>query len=696
MKPSTLLRTGCPALVLWFFASTHAAETPPQRPADDPARFHALDIFDLEWADDPQISPDGSLIVYVRRSMDIMKDRVRSNLWTVDFNGAEHRPLLSGPANYRSPRWSPDGSRLAYLSGVEGRTQLFVRWLDTGQTALVTNLAESPGGIAWSPDGRWIAFTMDVKIEPKPLAPPPPKPEGAEWAKPVKVIDRAVYRADGAGFLETAYPHIFVVSADGGAPRQLTTGDFRHNAPLAWTPDSSAIVFSANRNDDWEYDPLESDLWSVDVASGQLTRLTTRKGPDNQPAVSPDGRFIAYTGFDDRLHGYTVTRLYVMKRDGSDIRMLTPNLDRDVELPRWSADGKGVFFQYDDHGVTKLARVALAGGDPAVLADNLGGLDVTRPYTGAAYSVARNGAFAYTEASATRPPDLAAGTGGGPSRQLTHLNENLLGHKKLGALRELRWKSSAADHREIQGWLLTPPDFDPAKKYPLILEIHGGPFAAYGPAFAAELQRYAAEGYLVLYANPRGSTSYGEEFGDLIHHNYPGEDYDDLMAGVEAVIAEGHVDTGNLFVTGGSGGGVLTAWIVGKTDRFKAAVVVKPVINWTSFTLVADFTPFFYKYWFGTLPWEDQQNYWRRSPLSLVGHVKTPTMLITGEADYRTPISETEQFYQALKLRHIDAVMVRVPDSPHDISARPSNLIAKTNHILAWFAKYRTNQEAKK
>jgi dipeptidyl aminopeptidase/acylaminoacyl peptidase len=301
--------------------------------------------------------------------------------------------------------------------------------------------------------------------------------------------------------------------------------------------------------------------------------------------------------------------------------------------------------------------------------------------------VSRNGRVAFTHNSPGRPADVAIVAGGAP-RVLTTLNDDLLGNKTLGDVREINWKSSK-DQRDIQGWVITPPDFDKAKKYPLILEIHGGPFAAYGPNYTTEMQLFAAAGYIVLYANPRGSTSYGETFGNLIHHAYPGDDYDDLMSGVDAVIAQGNVDTNNLFVTGGSGGGVLTAWIVGKTDRFRAAVVAKPVINWSSFVLTSDANNFFYKYWFGAQPWEKPEDYWRRSPLSLVGNVKTPTMLLTGEADYRTPIGESEQFYQALKLRKVDTLMVRIPEASHGMTSRPSNLIAKVDNILAWFEKYR-------
>jgi acylaminoacyl-peptidase len=276
----------------------------------------------------------------------------------------------------------------------------------------------------------------------------------------------------------------------------------------------------------------------------------------------------------------------------------------------------------------------------------------------------------------------------GPARTLTALNDDLFAHKKLGEVRELVWKSSA-DGRDIQGWVILPPGFEPQKKYPMILEIHGGPFTAYGPNYTTELQLMAAAGYVVFYTNPRGSTSYGEAFGNLIHHDYPGKDYDDLMSGVDALIAQGYVDPANLFVTGGSGGGVLTAWIVGKTDRFRAAVVAKPVINWSSFALTSDITSFFYRYWFGAFPWEQPEQYWKRSPLSLVGNVKTPTMLLTGEADYRTPIAESEQFYQALKLRQVDTLMVRIPEASHGMVSRPSNLIAKVDNILAWFERYR-------
>lgn len=650
--------------------------------------FKSKDIFNLEYAEDPRISPDGRRIVYVRNTMDIMTDKPRASLWIINFDGAEHRALLSDRKSYSSPRWSADGTRLAYISAAEGSAQLYGRWMDTGQTALLTNLTETPDSIQWSPDGKWIAFTMQVPAKNEPLAEAPEKPEKAKWAPAVKLIDKLVYRADGEGFLEAGYSHVFIVPAEGGTPRRLTRGDFNHEGPLSWTPDSKKIVFSANRKKDWEYQPAESDLFVVAISDAELTQLTTRKGPDFNPAVSPDGRFIAYTGFDDREQGYQLTYLYVVGIDGSGSRTITAELDRSVQNPQW-ADNNTIYFQHDDQGVAKLASTTLSG-EISIMAVNLGGTTLGRPYTSGSYSVAKGGAYAITINSPDRPADVAAGKQR-RSKQLTHLNDDVFSHKKLGKVEALQW-SSSHDDRGIHGWVVTPPDFDLNKKYPLILEIHGGPFAAYGPNFSAEIQRYAAEGYVVLYANPRGSTSYGEQFGNLIHHAYPGYDYDDLMSGVDAVISKGYVDADNLFVTGGSGGGVLSAWIVGKTDRFRAAVVAKPVINMASFSLTSDGANYFYKYWFTDYPWEQPEEYWKRSPLSLVGNVTTPTMLLTGESDYRTPISESEQFYVALKLRKIDTALLRVPEASHGIASRPSNLIAKVDNILAWFDKYRTDK----
>ncbi len=654
-------------------------------------RFEPLDVFRLEFASDPRISPAGDRVVYVRNRMDIMTDRSRSDLWIVNSDGAGHRALTSGQGSHFSPRWSPSADRLAYISTESGSPQIHLRWMDTGQTAQLTHLTESPSGVTWSPDGKWLAFSMFVPEKSPPLAEMPERPEGAEWAEPAKVIRKLQYRADGEGYLKDGHEQIFVVSADGGSARQITSGEFDNGGDLAWTADSQALVFSANRHENAEYDPLNSEIYRVALDGGQIVALTSRQGPDSSPAVSPDGKWLAYLGFDDRLQGYQVRRLHVMDANGGGSRVLTADFDRGVDDAVWSGDGKGIFFQYDDRGNGKIGYISAEGGEIETLASDVGGLSLGRPYSGGSFSVSRDGRFAFTRSSPDRPADAALGKRGDTRIQaLTRLNEELLGHKRLGAVEEI-WFKSSFDGRDVQGWIVKPPDFSADKKYPLILEIHGGPFANYGDRFAAEIQLYAAAGYLVLYTNPRGSTSYGEEFGNLIHHNYPGQDYDDLMSGVDAVIAKGYVDDRNLFVTGGSGGGVLTSWIVGKTDRFRAAVVAKPVINWYSFVLTSDATGFFYKYWFPGFPWEHVEQYMKRSPISYAGNVNTPTMLLTGEVDYRTPISESEQFYEALKLRKIDTVLVRIPGASHGIANRPSNLIAKVAHILKWFELHRAS-----
>ena len=645
--------------------------------------FELENVFDLEYATNPQIAPGGQQIVYLRNFMDKTKDRRRSNLWMINTDGTRHRPLTSGANNYGSPRWSPSGDRLLYTSAESGSNQLYIRWMDTGESAKISRLKHSPGGMSWSPDGNWIAFTMFVPQKDKPMVSLPGKPEGADWAKPTKVVDKLRYRADGPGFLEDGYRHVFVMPAEGGTPRQLTSGEYNHSGTPQWSSDGKHLFISANRHEDWRYNPANSEIYRISTEDGSITPLTNREGPDSNPVVSPDGKHIAYTGHDEKYLGYQPSSIYVMNTDGSNKREIPMDLDRSPGNLGWANNSDALYIQYDDEGNGKVARVSMQG-EVRVLAENLGGTAVGRPYSGGSYSVAGDGTIAYTWSQPGSPADVAVTDGGGDADQITQLNEDLFGHLQLGAVEEM-WYESSHDGKKIQGWIVKPPDFDSDKEYPLILEIHGGPFASYGPHFSAEVQLYASAGYVVLYTNPRGSTSYGKAFGNEIHHNYPGNDYDDLMSGVDAVLEKGYVNEDKLYVTGGSGGGVLSAWIVGKTDRFKAAVVAKPVINWYSFVLTADSTPFFYKYWFPGLPWENRDHYMDRSPISLVGNVTTPTMLLTGEEDYRTPISETEQFYTGLKLEKVETVMVRIPGSGHGIASRPSNLMSKVAHILKWF-----------
>ncbi len=663
-------------------ASLLLAQAPPRKPA-----FQPMDVFSLQWAERPVISPDGRQVVYERAFFDVHRDVRRANLWVVDVATGAQRPLTTGASREGQAAWSPEGDRLAYVASDGGRAQVFVRWMGTGGTARITQLPAAPGNLAWSPDGRWIAFTMFVKSDSKPLSPQlPTPPEGAQWAPPAKVIDMVLYRADGGGYLEPGYSHLFVVPAEGGAARQVTRGDHPFGGTPCWTRDGKGLLVSTNLDPEWEHQPVESDLYRIDVQSGEATRLTNRKGPDDLADLSPEGRRIAYAGFEDRALGYQNWELSVLDVGTGRSRRLAQDLDRSVNALQWDGE-KGIFFSYDDRGGTKVAWVGAEGGPVEVLAEDLGGTAMGRPYTGGSFTSAA-GRVAYTRGTPYRPADVAVVGRDRRVKVLTDLGAGLLDQRTLGRVEPLSWPSGH-DKRDVQGWLVYPPDFDPAKKYPLLLEIHGGPFAAYGPHFAPETQLYAAQGYLVLYANPRGSTSYGADFANLIHHNYPGQDYDDLMSGVDAVIAKGNVDAANLFVTGGSGGGVLTSWIVGHTTRFRAAVVAKPVINWTSFVLTSDGDPYYVRYWFPGFPWDHPEQYARRSPLTYVGKVTTPTMLLVGESDYRTPISEAEQYYMALKLRKVDTALVRIPGASHEINERPSQMLTQVLYTTAWFEKHR-------
>lgn len=670
-----MMRTAIFCAVLAYSPATAAQDLPPLQP---------LDTFALEAASSPRISPSGDHIAYVRRSNDISRDQTRGSLWMVDFDGRNHLPIATGENTASSPRWSPSGDRLAYIANGPEYSAIRMYWMADGRDAEIAQLQGGGGGLSWSPNGSQLAYSAYVLQPGVAPAALPASPLGAEWAESAQVEDRLFYRVDAVGNLPPGSQQLFVVDAQGGAPVLITTDDAGASSDFSWTADGTAIIFSADRRPNSGTAAPDSELHRVDLETGRIRQLTNRIGPDTSPRVSPNGQRIAYTGYDDQRMGYHNTLLYVANADGTQARALTLDLDRSVASPIWASDGRGIYVQYDDHGRTRLALVSLDGRID-VIEGGLGGSTFGRPYSGGEFSVANNGRIAATLASPTRPSELASGTRRSGLNMITRLNEDALANRYVSPVEEIIWRSPH-DGRQIQGWVLYPPRFDPDRTYPLILEIHGGPFTAYGPVFSAELQLMAAAGYVVLYTNPRGSTSYGYEFANLIHHDYPGNDYDDLMGGVDTMIDRGFIDEERLFVTGGSGGGVLTAWIIGNTDRFAASAVVKPVINWSSFVLHSDLPQFFYRYWFASAPWEDPGEYWRRSPLSLVGNVTTPTLMMVGGSDLRTPRSETDQYYAALRLQGVPSRLVVLPDSYHGISnSRPSRLLTKVAEILRWF-----------
>ena len=657
--------------------------------------LESQDLFQLHWASDPQIRKDGAQIVYLRNHNDIMSDDVLQSLWIVDAATGAQTPVTPDSGHYASPRWSPDGSKIAYVAGgADGKAQIVVRW-SSGATATLTQLTEAPSELSWSPDGRQIAFIMLQPAAGPIIGKPLAKPAGAQWAAEPVVINELNFRADGSGLDPHGYRHVYVVAADGGgAPRQLTFGPYSEAGPLAWSLDGRSIYFAGNRDDHWKREPedwarhasMSLSIYSVNVADGSLTRLSQEIGPYHAPRVSPDGTRIAYVGYPDKHVGNQNFRLHVMATDGRDSHVIGGQFDRSITDCAWSADGRSLYIQYDDHGLTTVGRMGLDGHVENIAANLVSVGPDHLPYSDGAFSVAGQGTIAYAGGGADQLAEVYTAKDG-KIRRLTDLNRELFSQVAVGKLTPLPVKSSV-DDREIDAWEVLPPNFDSSKTYPLILEIHGGPYASYTPSYSMTYQLYAAAGYIVVYGNPRGSTSYGEAFANTIYNNYPSQDYDDLMSIVDAAIKRGNVDADNLFVTGSSGGGVLTTWIVGKTHRFRAAVTQRPVVNWTSWMLTADMGAFGARYWFKKAPWEDQETYWKLSPLSLVGNVTTPTMVVVGQSDLRTTVSEAEQYYQALQFRGVATLLYEIPGAAH-VLIRPSQFAEEQTAIIEWFGRYR-------
>jgi len=652
------------------------------------AQFEMEDIFSLQYANAVQLSPDGKKIVYQKMGFDIMEDKSVGSLWIMNTDGSNNQKLTARDQNESSPSWSPSGDRIAFVSAGKNGAEIFLYWVNSGNFARITQLPKSPSSLTWSQDGKQLAFSMFVPSPAPVIAKIPPQPKGAKWAKKPRITDRLKHEADGRGYLPPGFNHLFVMPASGGAVRQVTSGDFHHRGKISWSKDNRHIYFSANRNANWEYDFRNSEIYRVTIQEGTIQALTSRSGSDRSPSLSPDGKTLAYLGFDDKKEAYQNTLLYLMNTDGKNKRVLSTRLDASVSNIQWDRNGKQLYFTYDLHGNGKIGRIDLEG-KVTKIADNRGGTTLGRPYGSGNFSLSNNGKIAYNYTRPSHPSDIAIIDSNGKNwTRLTHFNQALFEHKKPGKVEEI-WYTSSVDGRKIQGWIVYPPHYDPDQKYPFMVENHGGPILNYGDRFSIEMQLYASAGYIVFYPNPRGSTSYGETFANLLLNNYPGEDYNDVMDGVDACIAKEIAQEDQLYVTGGSAGGIMSAWMIGKNNRFKAAVVVKPVMNWISKLLVADN---YYGYANTRYPgqvWENPMNYWNFSPISLVGEIETPTLVMVGMNDLRTPPSEAKQLYHALKLRKIPTALVEIPEASHGIAKRPSNLMTKVAHTIAWFEQYK-------
>ena len=669
----------------------------------DSKPLHYDDIFNLEEVNEPQFSPNGQQIVYARVFVDINTDRKYSNLWMVDVDGQHHRPLTTGNFHDNRPLWSPDGKKILF-SADRGKgdhaTQLFVLNVKTRQRTQITTVLSTPRAHRWSPDGRqisYVAFVEKPALSLVDLA----APTGADWAKPPIFIDKLHYRFNGQ-YLPDGEDHLFVVSDSGSISHQITPSGNHyslspHNANTpVWSADGRSLIFAANLHPDREFQPLESNLYQISIDKGAITPVVQTTGPQHSPAVSPDGQTIAYLGYEGQDYKL-VTQIYVLTKGDKQPRLLNQYLDRSARQLQWSADGQGIYFLYEDQGNTKLGYVSLQGEHQVIIKD-IG--SATHAYPSGTYHVSVQGDIVFTHSRPDRFGELILAANKKNTRIKHHknnvrhprtlisVNADLLDQRILGKVEEVRYPSSI-DGLEIQGWMIKPPRFDPSKKHPLIVNIHGGPMDNFGNRFSLMMQLMAAQGYIVLYTNPRGSSSYGENFAEIIHQQaYPGNDFYDVNSGVDVLLQRNYIDKENLFITGISYGATLTCWAIGKTDRFRAAVPLAPVTNWYSATLTTE-APVLYQQLSGRPPWEDHDTYRKRSPLSLVGRVTTPALLIIGDVDYRNPAPETEAYYTALKLQKKDAAMIRLPGEDHTFYRRPSNTLQSIKHMLAWFELYK-------
>jgi len=672
------------------------------------------DLFSFIWIADPQISPDGSQIAFVRVSADEKSDQYETAVWIVKSDGSEPARRLSGGTRDNSPRWSPDGSRLAFVRAAEkdGKVQppqIYVMAMAGGEGRAVTDIARGAGSPAWSRDGKAIAFSSTAKLdelEPKP-ADKDPKAEKPRQSD-VRVITSAVYRSNGipgSGFTDPDRPsHIWTVdlsswpAASTPKPKQITSGEFSEGN-VQWSHDGSRILFTADRRKDSYYLSGDSDLYAVGRDGGTASVVASIDGGIGPYAQSPDGKRIAFIGTANGIpeRSYDQSDLWVTEVAGTP-RNLTTKYDFDMgggvggdqraprgsqpAAPAWTPDGQSIIVRVGEQGNANIVRVNAASGNVDPIAK--GSHDVI------SYTVDNSvKSIAFVRSTPTVVGDLhVVSASGGQSKKLTTFNDELFNSLIMSEPEEI-WYTSF-DGKKIQGWIQKPPSFDASKKYPLILEIHGGPHSAYGTTFTHEFQWMAAKGYVVHYTNPRGSSNYGQDFGNSIQFAYPGDDYKDLMAGIDEALKKGYVDANRLGVTGGSGGGVLTNWTVTQTNRFKAAVSQRDISDWANFWYTADFT-LFRPTWFHKAPFEDPQDFVRRSPITYVQKIQTPLLFILGDEDFRTPpAAGGEDLFRALKYLKRETAMVRFPGESHELSrsGKPWHRVERLQHIVGWFDKY--------
>jgi dipeptidyl aminopeptidase/acylaminoacyl peptidase len=712
------------------------------------------DLWDFVWIGDPQVSPDGSRVAFVRVTVNEKKEGYNTSIWTVSTSGGDEPHQLTKGDHDGSPRWSPDGHYLLFVrasekDGKPESPQLSILPMAGGDSFSFTDLPKGASDPKWSPDGKQIAFTSstnpdDLKkqekkkkkeqelkkavaaegsaspgasatAKPATASPSPAKPDAkpadaavakaeseAEHESDVRVITRAVYREDNEGYADPKRPsHIWVVNAPKTAdekvePKQITSGRFDEGG-VVWAKDNSRIYFASLHADEPYYELPKTELYSISPTGGEATKITTFDMYSCDMALNPDGKQISFVAATSQpVNSYTQPDLWVVDlTPNAKPRNLTAGFDYDVgagvfgdngppragggNVPIWMPDGRSIIQIYGKEGRTILASFDVASGKPT---------DLTKgnQAVGRFRATDDRSKFIYTVSTATRIGDLfTIEAAGGEPHELTHINNELFSKLNLTEPEEITYQSF--DGKKMQAWLQKPPDFSASKKYPMILNIHGGPHAAYGYIFAHEFHWMAAKGYVVLYPNPRGSTTYGQDFGNVIQYHYPGDDYKDLMAGVDDVIKRGYIDDKKLGVTGGSGGGLLTNWVVGQTTRFAAAVAQRDIASWTDWWYTADFT-LFQPRWFKGPPFDEEADFKARSPITYIKNVKTPMMFILGEADYRTPPGAGgEQMFRALKFRRIPTVMVRFPNESHELnrSGQPWHRVERLQNIVGWF-----------